>query len=254
MAMHLAAFFGDAGVNELANLSPVVDTCLPSTARGFLMPSPLKIVAAAAGGVALLRARINAPSLLRLGYPFIRPANLGASGLEGPNVMNLTQKPLTLPASEELSVEAAVSEAGQVAAYLWLCDEITPVPPGEPFCMRFSFTGARSPTEWVWSSIGPIKFDQSLPPGTYAVIGFEHWAPTAYAARLAFPGAKTRPGVLSTPGADGFPPDVRMDAMFREGGLGVYGTFDAFAPPSLEVFGSGTYTTHEGYLTLVRVG
>lgn len=269
MAFHLAAYADTIVGTSTAPLAlkPVTDMYLPSTTSGFLMPSAMKILAAYAtsgGSTGIARASINAPSLARVAYPYIRP--LGRLGdVTDPNVMSLMSHPIMIPSSENVSVVAVGGNTSgatyPVFALLWFCDQFVPEPPGEKFVLRFS---SNAPTiANVWSPVGSLVFDQSLPPGAYTVVGFEHSSPSSIAARLVFPGMHLRPGTLSmtSPSIVGaapvFIPDRRTDRLFYEGGIGVYGTFNSYAPPSLEVltYLADTATpTHEGYLTVIRTG
>jgi hypothetical protein len=126
------------------------------------------------------------------------------------------------------------------------------------FVLRFAATGLPATMANAWSPIGPVSFDQNLPAGAYTVVGFEHWSPTAIAARLSFPGMYLRPGTLSVAGSalggTMFPPNVRPERLFYEGGIGVYGSFHSFAPPSIEVLTSGNDTMLEAYFTVIRTG
>lgn len=260
MAFHLAAY---ASSVTNGSLSPITDMYLPSNSNGFLLPAPMKIVAAYATGpeeseaAGLLSARIVAPSLARVGYPYIRPLSHNVGEETDPNVMNLISHPITLPASDFVGVNAVVDDGPHTAlALLWLCDQLSPLPAGEKFTLRFTATA--SVTAQRWSAVGTVTFDQSLPPGAYTVVGFEHWSPTAIAARLVFPGMHMRPGTLSVAGTveAKFPSNKRTDRIFYEGGLGAYGTFNSFAPPSIEVLAGadGANVAHEGYLTVIRTG
>lgn len=257
MSFHLVAYYGLTTSPDPTYLVPVTDMVLPSTATGFLLPNPLMIVAACAnlpagGGTQILRASIQAPSLLRVGYPYIRP--IGHGETTDPNVMNLLSNPLQLPASENVSILIGATAADAPAyTLLWLADELVPVPQGEKFVLRF--TGpATSVSPSTWTPVGTVSFDQSLPPGAYTVVGFEHWSPHAVAARLVFPGCQMRPGTLSVRGTAPFPSNYRTDRIFYEGRIGVYGSFNSFAPPSLEVLSTADDSAHEGYLTVIRTG
>jgi hypothetical protein len=275
MPFHLAAYHGFITTTDVQPLPPVTDMYLPSTSTGLLLPTALQVVAAYAtapsrsvrfGGVipGLQSARINAPSLLRVAYPYIRPVSQSPGEITDPNVMNLIHRPLALPASEVVGIDVVSGVAAlpptRASALLWLCDHLVPVPPGESFTLRFATTTAAGTVEGTWSPVGTVVFDQSLPPGNYTVIGFEHWSPQAVAARLLFPGMHMRPGTLSLTGPIQSPPfvfpaDARPERLFFEGGIGVFGTFDSFAPPSIEVLTAvGGDTQHEAYLTVVRTG
>jgi hypothetical protein len=273
MPFHLAAFTGPINTSGVRQtLPPVTDPYLPTNMGGFLLPVPLKIVAAYAtapdttGGAGtvngLQNARINAPSLLRIAYPYIRPLSHTLGENSDPNVMNLVHRPLPIPASETVSVEVISGLLNQVptnpntaVALLWFCERLMPVPPGENFTLRFATTSPAT-VPGAWSTIGTMIFDQSLPAGKYTVIGFEHWSPNAIAARLILPGLHVRPGTLSSAGAAPFQANKRPERLFFEGGIGVFGTFDSFAPPLVEVLTAGVSgdTQHETYLTVVRTG
>jgi hypothetical protein len=266
MSFHLAAYFDTIAATGVSQfVKPVTDMYLPSTTQGFLLPTAMRVVAAYAsspevGGSGLYRARVNAPSLLRVALPYIRPISHSLPENTDPNVMNLIAHPLALPASENVAIEA-VGTAGAgatpnpVCALLWFCDSLTPAPVGETYVLRFTATS--TPTfPGAWSPVGTMNFDQSLPAGVYTAVGLEHWSPNAIAARMVFPGMFTRPGTLSMGGGAGFQnsSNKRGERMFYEGGVGVFGSFNSFAPPSLEALTVASDTTHEGYLTVVRTG
>ncbi|MFO0758926.1 MAG: hypothetical protein U0359_20705 [Byssovorax sp.] len=254
MTFHLAAYDSTSSGSETI-LTPVTDMVLPTSSNGFLLPRPMMIIAAfattASGDAAISRALISAPSLARVGNPYIRPIAHGET--TDPNVMNLISNPLKLPASENVSVGVVLASGVHVNALLWFCEQIVPVPPGEKFTMRFTGAATSAPASASWVPVGTINFDGSLPPGEYTVVGFEHWSPNSVAARLIFPGSTMRPGTLSVNG-NTFSPARRTDRIFYEGGIGVYGSFNAFAPPMLEVLTNGADSAHEGYLTLIRTG
>ena len=254
MPFHLAAF-GSSTLIPVAPapvlLPPITDMYLPSTQTGFLLHVPMKVVAAYASSADgnLVRANISAPSLLRVSLPYIRPLGTHLGEPNDPNVMNLTHHPLTLPASENVGAFGVVQTPGTTGyALLWLCEHLVPVPSGEKFTLRFATTATT--VQYQWTPMGSITFDQSLPPGTYTVIGFEHWNANSIAARLLFPGMAMRPGVLSVTAVGG-----RTDRLFFEGGLGVFGAFSSYAPPSFEVLSTESESEmHEGYLHVVRTG
>ena len=129
--------------------------------------------------------------------------------------------------------------------FVWLSDGLVPLPPGDMFWvaapLSFAATDIRT---GGWSAF----YDDSrspLPAGKYAVVGFDYHAvdpestnkdPTL-AARLVFPGQAWRPGIAAVNGQY-----TRNECAAYDGRLGVLGFFDAFAPPTLEVFAIGTPT------------
>lgn len=128
--------------------------------------------------------------------------------------------------------------------------------PRETFWLRFTSSTALSAL--AWKVITPA-FDQAFPAGTYQVVGLEFTSPGAVIARVVFPGSVLRPGVIAQPGTLASGATVgaaRTHRFFYDGTLGVFGTFQTSAPPSIEVFSitADAANTQEGYLRVVRIG
>ena len=104
----------------------------------------------------------------------------------------------------------------------------------------------------AWGA-GALTFEQVLESGMYAVVGMKAFGATLIAGRLIFPNQGPRPGCIgyATPltgvGAIENP-------AFRNGNLGVWGTFSHTAPPQLEVIAAAADTAQEVYLDVVKVG
>lgn len=237
--------------NTYTPLTPIRDNVVASSGtNGFLVPGGLKTVAAWVGSATFNRGRINAPSLLRVGYPFIRPATAGATPGNNPNFQVLFDSPLVLKDNEVLGVDAVHGNVGNevVRALVWLTESIEPPPAGSSFWIKYTSVTAAVADTWTPLS---IAMDQ-LPEGQYAVVGFEHWSANAYAARLVFPNKPFRPGTLAISGGTS-PSAARTHAAFYDGRFGNFGTFAAFTPPGIEVLSTTTDASHEGYLRLVKL-
>jgi hypothetical protein len=261
MGFHTVAYTASIGSGAGQSfLTAVVDTVFSqSGTTGFLLPGDLKLIAGYAAAAGISRARVNAPSLLRVGFCSIRPLqqnSVAASGqpTANPNFMTLIDNPLTLRAAEPVGVEAATvnSTAERFIATLWFCDRLDPVPPGDSFWLRFTSTTTGNAVANAWTVFAPT-FDQSIPSGTYAVIGAECTSASSVAARIVFPGQVYRPGIVAQPGAVGA---SRTHRYFYDGSFGVFGTFQTFAPPNIEILATGTeaLNTIEGYMRVVRIG
>lgn len=251
MAIHTLAFSGDVPVgSSTEGLVDVVTDFVLATAgaQGFSVPSQLKVVASWVGSADLTRARLIAPSFLRVSLPAIRPATVGTTPGSDPNFSVLFDSPLLVKDNETLSVSAAHSdeEAQRVRALVWLTDNIEVAPKGSGFWVRYESDTAVVADKW---HLLTLSMDQ-LPEGQYAVTGFEHGSATCWAARLVFPNQPFRPGTL---GISGTPSAGRTHASFYDGRFGVLGKFAAFTPPGIEVLCASTDDYHSGYLRLVKL-
>jgi len=259
----------------------VQGTNAAGTANAFLLPDKMHLVAAYAIGEELARAQIVAPSLLSVGYPFIRPLEAAATTTPAsdPNFQVFHDGSVVIPSGEPLMVgvefEATAVGAGAqttAVALLWFShqhhqqhEQHAQHGPEQPhhaghasheptFWLRYELVaggdGAGNTVKWRWSQFS-IEFDQTLPAGTYAVVGFEHIGATAISARLIFPGCVHRPATVA-----GTKLGSRTYQGFYEGLFGIYGHFKTISLPYVEVLttASDVANQHEGYLRVIRVG
>ena len=99
----------------------------------------------------------------------------------------------------------------------------------------------------AWNNVA-LTFQNTLPAGTYDVVGARVEGAHGKLFRLVFQGnSSIRPGSLFAYGTDG--EDVKGA---RDGGWGVWGTFDQFTPPSIDVFTDGTSETAQVFLDLIK--
>lgn len=251
MAMHLCAFFENvSAVTSYTAINVVADGVLArASTESFVIPRGSEIVAAYAGGTNLDAARIVSPSLLRVAYPSIRPINnTAAPNAANPSFQRLIDRPLRY--EEQDTLEVQVIHAGAAAddfALLWISDgKLTPVPPGEAFWVRY--TSNTPVTDSAWSEI--VIELESLPQGDYAVVGMEHTCTGCVAARCIFygeQGSRWRPGTLGQTSIG-----AATDRVFYDDSLGVWGSFPAFTPPTIEVLADQASSNHEGYLRLIK--
>lgn len=125
----------------LSALAVATDTIFSPSGNAYLLPTEFKFVAAYAGGSNILRARINAPSLLRVGYPSIRPVQQvvtpapSGTAAPNPNLMTLLENSVQLRTGEPVGIDAATSAAAgeNLVGAAWFMDKLDPVPAGESF-------------------------------------------------------------------------------------------------------------------------
>lgn len=234
--LHLAAFRGaktDSTNNE--NVPALIDNALVTSPNNrYIAPFMLSVYAAMAGNDTISRARITAPSLRQEGLPEIFPTNVLALQPTQPIICLYDRNGPTIKQGEEFGVEASngASTVDFAQAWLALFDRITPVPNGKR--MRVVGTSAQTLVASAWT-LGGITLDQTLPVGTYAVIGAAVVCTSAFAARLVFPqGGMYRPGCPVSPTVGG----VDANQAFLAGRMGEWGRFPQIAQPQLELAGS----------------
>lgn len=252
MPTHLAACYqsvdASAGYVALNALSDPLLRIIDDTK--LRPPVDMLLLAAAAGGTGITRARIEAPGLLRVAWPAIVPLNGATTVGSYPAVCDLSDRPVRLAAGEDFQVAVCNASADYALGLLVLGRDLTPAPPGEAFWVRYS-KSATTTAAGAWTQFGAAELDweQDLPAGTYAVVGMDHIGPTAMAARLIWPDSRYRPGVLAhISAAASF-----ASPLFQGGRLGVMGTF-THELPGVEVLCTGDDATFEGLLRVVRIG
>ncbi|MCB9740371.1 MAG: hypothetical protein H6747_14005 [Deltaproteobacteria bacterium] len=252
MPKHLIAFQRSAATDPdtFQPMLCIADSVLAqASTTAFFVKAGMRAVAGYIGsnGTApkIEGARINSPTFRRVGLPNIRPMNGQLLAGDDPNVMVIVDRPLDYPDIDTLSIEIINSGATPDAvALLWLETDVEPVPPGDTFWLRYTSTSSASALAWT-----PIVIDfEQLPEGEYIVCGMEHVSLTCLAARLVIPGSPWRPGTLGQNDLTN-----QNHAVFYDDRLGVFGRFNAFAPPTVEVLCTGTDSEHVGFLRVLRV-
>lgn len=132
----------------------------------------------------------------------------------------------------------------------------TGVSVGGVFPVRVSFTV--TPTINVWSGGQALTFSQSLRGGAYSVVGATVQGTNAAFFRMIFPryklynGRKLRPGGPIQNAVGDFINSQIQPWMI---GLGEWGRFHTFEPPTIEVLGTTAGAiTYQGFLWLVYLG
>lgn len=251
-------------------LAAVPDPVVPQDNLGqqYRIPGDWRIAAAFAGGAACLRARVSSPSLSLRGNLGIAPFETTQQAPQNPNFMDLTAAPCWIRRDEPLRVDMESNSATNALVALWVYDQLDHdyvINPGGP--PQGGMNGPNDPAvtgpdlRWVratvnittvanlWAGPGTIIFDENLEGGQYAVYGMQAFFATALLARLIFPGQVKRPGCLGQGAA------ARRSAQVFHGGLGLWGKFDTFALPQLEVMDSASAAvTYTIWLLMAKVG
>jgi hypothetical protein len=263
-SFHLLNYGVTAGIND-ANVDMTASTDTIFTARNnhFIFSEPYWILGGMHMGASVLRVRSNVPSWNNFGRHQVWPVNRSTTPPSPPRVDDYTTRPLQLPVNEELAWE----ESGNLGAAteletlsLWMCDPswTRNVPRGN-FRLTVRATAAVARTAFTWSGGGAITLSDALVGGWYALVGAYCVDVNSRLFRFVFPqyqsGQKRnyRPGSYCTNAVGNLEATIGPD--FWNESLGVWGVFNTFELPTLEIFADAAgASTQELRLSLVYLG
>jgi hypothetical protein len=246
---HLCATLRSSDATVNLDQTPVSDNIMLIQNSHFVPQQDMLLLFAYHEGVTQLRARITSPTIRQYTPTFIRPINAALLPATLTRPMNLIRSPLRLKALEEFAIESTNSAAGPNVATTLLGlspGPVTPAPQGDIYTMRG--TGTTTVTAQAWSQCA-ITWADTLPAGRYAVVGLNAFGTTCQAARLIFNEQPWRPGCVG-----GANDTIIQDEMFRNGNLGVWGMFNAWAMPNVEFLCNAADTAQTVYMDCMRVG
>ena len=248
---HLAAFYQSVDpAGALTTINAVADQAIRTSGKDLVVPALIanlvgEAVLSAATGPAY--GQVQSPSLRQLANQDVKPIIAAVVFGGNPPMQHHFASPRALKGNESLNF--AVQATGGAAAVnyglVWLSDGALQPIRGNIFSVRAAGAAALSAGVWVNTA---LTFDETLPAGTYQVVGMRVEGTNLVAARLSFVGEGYRPGVpaVNTVGDRDFL-DMRM------GRSGTFGTFDVNQPPTLDCLGV-TDTAQNVILDLIKVG
>lgn len=250
---HTAAYFQDTGgavVNS--QIAALRDDFLTIRNANFFLVSPADLLFAGVYGTALDAARLDSPTIRDVTRPQLAP--LGDAVIPpttGPRVVDMHGNPLRVPSEEEISLEItdATAVANNVTGIIGLRFQQRAAPSGSVFTLLATSTTVAVAN--VWSNIGPLTFENTLRAGEYAVVGMQAFSANMIAARLLFTNVN---GQLERPGCiGGAAQDVLTHMIFRNGRLGLWGTFDNVILPEVEVLANGADAAFRILIDIVKI-
>lgn len=258
--------------NTFQQLSAVTtDNVLPTQNLGYTVLQQLPYFCHAIMiGTSAVHLRPQSNSMLP--YPYIThtPNNRGAAAESPVRMLDLTMSPMPLRPTEEFDIFATQNSAGAETEYVLVnwCD-------GPPTQLAFPLMPAglvggaiqvgRAFTVHATSSTTltngaftacPLTFDQTLPPGTYGLIGLRAFSANGKFARL-FPAVppQWRPGTICTRAYDSMDPWYARAWPILSGKviapMGIWAMFPQNVPPQVEVYATAADTAEEFWLDLV---
>lgn len=246
---HLLAWFISIGQTVDTDVTTVADPVITVQNAHFLPQTDVRLLWAAAMSATLNRVRFATPKTRGVTNPWVRPLIEAAIPPSNPGVMTRVDDPFVFRALEEIQLLATSGLAmgnENFTALAMISTGFVPIPQGDIYPLRFTSTTAATANKWSQLT---VTFQDTLPSGTYAIVGLEVESANAQAARLILQNQQYRPGTLSVTALAN-----RQHSIFYERKLGVLGTFQQTAMPLIEVLANGADASHEGYLDVIRIG
>jgi len=263
---------GAANTFQQAN-GVFTDNVLPSQNNGFTVLQQLPyLMGAIMISTNAVHLRPQSNSMLPFPYITHTPNNRGAAAESPVRMLDLSLTPLPLRPTEELDMYASQNSGGAQTVYILalFCDgppsPLTfPLMPGNILSGQVQVgraftvhaTGTTTLTASAWTSVA-LTLDQTLPPGTYALIGMRGFSATGKFIRL-FPSVppQWRPGTICTQAYDAMDPWFARAWPIFGGRVvapsGIWATFPQNVLPQVEFYATSADTAEEVWLDLVYI-
>lgn len=245
---HVAAYRGAVGAG-LANVDipAVQDGQLTISNSHFVLPKNAQLMWAFGVGTGLSRLRLNTPKMRYVGLPSLTPINTGTTVPSPMNLADMTEAMVLLDTIDEIAIEASSTDAGSqtMTAIVAFSFGVRPAPAMPVFRVRGTTAITQAAGTWV---NGGVTLDQTIPRGTYAIVGLDTVGANCLASRLVFSGYGFRPGVIARNSVNAI-----KNPLFDSNRMGVFGTFDSINFPTVDVFANGSGSTQEHFFDLVRM-
>lgn len=235
-------------------LQAVPDAIFSRVGTNYQNPYNLGLWGAYCMSTSIARARINTASLRLRGFPQIRPVVPGVVVPTDPNWQDMLDKPMYLRPDEDIQVDVDVGANAEVAtAFLWVTYANSMAPQVNKNVNGIDLrwiraTAAITSVTNQWSGLNTITLEDVIEGGSYDVYGAECYGTATVGFRLGFQNQYWRPGALgfATVG-------LRLPLPFYTQSMGLWGNFNTYSLPQLEVFDSnGAATTKTLFLLIAK--
>ncbi len=248
MPFHVLGY--EEAIDNTANtdLDAIPDEIITRQNDHFFPSEDMLLLWASAMSANMNRARIVSPTLRQITPPFIRPIIPAAVPASDDEAADYRDYPFRLTRLEELAVEATSDicmGTEQALAFLALSAGQVPTPAGNIFTIRGTSTTTSVALTWTTMT---TTWADTLPDGRYAVVGLEAIGATLGAARLTFEEQIWRPGCLGATAVGN-----QSDDIFRKGRLGIWGTFNNYAFPQVQVLNTAAVSVFTWYMDIMRI-
>lgn len=245
---HVVAYTANTNTQTNYDSTPVSDAIIAIQNGHYLPHMQLSLYGGWFGGANLTAIRLVTPRSRQVVPPPLYPIGGALLPPDRPHMFDRRMNPFTLNAVEEVSMQMNVggtANAQNVAVMFW-GTSIDAVPAGDIYALHGTSTTAAVSLGWTQLT---ITWDQTIPAGTYAMIGSVHQSTNAIAHRWIFKNQVLRPGFLSITSLGNI-----SDPTMYYGGWGQWGTFNTYTYPSLEVLVNGTDNSHDVTMNIIKIG
>jgi len=244
---HLVAYETSGSEAALTAITPVPDGTVRVSGNDIFVPDKVNNIVGAIAEInsaaATLRAQIQTPSLRSTLNIDIAPIVNGLVAPTAPPFVKAFDSPYPLVVNEPMDVYIQNGAAVMNRAGIWLADGPLKPVSGKIYTVRFTTSITAATATWV---NGALTFGQTLPAGTFQVVGLRVFSANGVLARLFFVGSAYRPGCIVMSA------EANTDlGWFRNGTIGVWDQFTNVVPPSLDLLGI-TDTAQVGYLDVIK--
>jgi hypothetical protein len=249
MAFHLVAFHANQDeAGAYTNVAPITDPTVTINGNYLYVPVLNKLLGVyVAGGSTATGAYLQSPSLRRLLNLDIIPIEQAITPTGDESFQFFGDNPITLDQYEGLEayLKADPAAAERHTVLVWFGDAAVVPVGGDIRTIRAD--ASISATVGAWTS-GALTFRQTLPVGTYRVVGASCYGAGLVAFRFIPVGYAWRPGGLAITNRGAKAHDKQ-----RNGGMGAWFDFDSKTPPTLEVLAASANSAQEVYLDVIKV-
>jgi hypothetical protein len=247
MPYHVVAYTANTNTQTNFDATPVADSQIPIQNGHYLPQVPLNFYGGLFYGANLTAIRLVTPRSRMVVPPPLYPIVGALLPPDRPHIFDRRTNPFLLNAVEEVSMQMNVggtANAQNIAVCFW-GTSLDPVPPGDIYALHGTSTTAAVSLTWTQLT---VTWDQTIPAGTYAVVGTQHQSTNALAHRVHFLDQIWRPGFASLTALGNI-----SEPSYYYGGWGKLGQFVTYAYPFIEVLVNGTDNAHDIVMNIVKV-
>lgn len=245
----LHTFGGSVATSTALTNVPAAADPIASVSGNFLyVPTLANLVGVFGIGATLKRVQLQSPSIMQFAPYDVSPVDVATDPSSPLPIELMTASPVKLVTNEPL--QALITNGAtedDVVAVILSDGPIAPVQ-GDVIRVRATATTPSTGYEWVNATISLVN---QLAEGTYNLVGVRVEDAHGILFRMVFPNSPSsnRPGAIVAGGVSSL-----SSPLFRDGGLGVWGSFSNRVLPTIDFFNDGTTGTATIILDVVKTG